>query len=81
MKVGKWSVAIPGSPATLGPDQPIYTVQILEDCEIKGSKFFQGQIIQALAEGVFNAAGKALVYDWTLDQFVPITEALPRLPT
>lgn len=80
MKVGDWTVALPMQPASIGPVMPVYTVQFLEDCEIRGSKFYKGQILQALADGVFNAAGKALVYDWTAEDFVPITDTLPKLP-
>lgn len=80
MKVGDWTVAVPGQPAMIEPAMPVYTVQFIEDCEIKGSQFFKGQILQALAEGVFNAAGKALVYDWNTEEFVPITDTLPKLP-
>jgi hypothetical protein len=80
MKVGNWTVAMPMQPASIEPAMPIYTVQFLEDCEIKGSKFYKGQILQALADGVFNAVGKAMVYDWNTEEFVPITDSLPKLP-
>lgn len=80
MKVGEWTVAVPMQPASIEPIQPVYTITFLEDCNIGESSFAAGQIIQALAAGVFNAAGKALVYDWSTEAWVPITESLPRLP-
>lgn len=80
MKIGDYTVAIPGQP-TIMVDQPVYTVMFLQDCEIGGSKFRTGQIIQALAPGVFSAKGLAQVYDWSRDAFVDIADTLPRLPT
>lgn len=79
-KVGEWTVSLPKTAASIEPDQPIYTVIFTEDCEICGSVFLKGQQFQGLAEGVFRARGKALVYDWASEQWVPITDALPRLP-
>lgn len=82
MRIGSYIVS--GTETRLEGSQgitPVYQLRFLEDCEIGESKFYKGQLMDALAHGAFSAKGKAEVYDWTLQEFVPIGDALPRLPT